>query len=37
MDTSGLNYEPDTDNTEELEKTDASEEAEVEEKIEKGK
>jgi endonuclease/exonuclease/phosphatase (EEP) superfamily protein YafD len=29
----GLNYEPDSDNTEGLEKTDAGEEAEVEEKI----
>jgi endonuclease/exonuclease/phosphatase (EEP) superfamily protein YafD len=33
----GLNYEPDEDNTEGLEKTDADEEAEVEEKIEEGK
>lgn len=33
----GLNYEPDEDNTEGLEKTDADEEAEVEEKIEDGK
>lgn len=33
----GLNYEPDEDNTEGLEKTDTSEEAEVEEKIEDGK
>jgi endonuclease/exonuclease/phosphatase (EEP) superfamily protein YafD len=33
----GLNYEPDDDNTEGLEKTDASEEVEVEEKIEEGK
>jgi len=33
----GLNYEPDGDNTEVLEKTDAGEEAEVEEKIEEGK
>lgn len=33
----GLNYEPDEDNTEDLEKTDADEEAEVEEKIEEGK
>jgi endonuclease/exonuclease/phosphatase (EEP) superfamily protein YafD len=32
-----LNYEPDDDNTEDLEKTDADEEAEVEEKIEDGK
>jgi hypothetical protein len=32
----GLNYEPDDDNTEGLEKTDAGEEAEVEEKIEDG-
>ncbi len=32
----GLNYEPDTDNSKGLEKTDASEEAEVEEKIEEG-
>jgi hypothetical protein len=32
----GLNYEPDDDNTEGLEKTDAGEEAEVEEKIEEG-
>lgn len=32
----GLNYEPDDDNTEDLEKTDAEEEAEVEEKIEDG-
>jgi len=30
----GLNYEPDGDNTEGLEQTDAGEEAEVEEKIE---
>jgi endonuclease/exonuclease/phosphatase (EEP) superfamily protein YafD len=33
----GLNYEPDDDNTEDLEKTDAGEEEEVEEKIEDGK
>ena len=33
----GLSYEPDDDNTEDLEKTDAGEEAEVEEKIEDGK
>ena len=33
----GLNYEPDGTNTEGLEKADASEEAEVEEKIEEGK
>jgi len=33
----GLNYEPDDDNTEGLEKTNAGEEAEVEEKIEDGK
>lgn len=33
----GLNYEPDDDNTEGLEKTDPGEEAEVEEKIEDGK
>ena len=33
----GLNYEPDEDNSEGLEKTDAGEEAEVEEKIEDGK
>lgn len=33
----GLNYEPDEDNIEGLEKTDASEEVEVEEKIEEGK
>ena len=33
----GLNYEPDGDNTEGLENTDAREEAEVEEKIEEGK
>ncbi|WP_373492745.1 endonuclease/exonuclease/phosphatase family protein [Aquiflexum sp.] len=33
----GLNYEPDEDNTEGLEKTDAEEEAEVEGKIEEGK
>jgi endonuclease/exonuclease/phosphatase (EEP) superfamily protein YafD len=32
-----LNYEPDGDNTEGLEKTDADEKAEVEEKIEEGK
>jgi hypothetical protein len=32
----GLNYEPDDDNTEGLEKTNAGEEAEVEEKIEVG-
>ncbi len=32
----GLNYEPDGDNTEELEKPDDGEEAEVEEKIEDG-
>jgi len=32
----GLNYEPDDDNTEDLEKADAEEEAEVEEKIEEG-
>jgi endonuclease/exonuclease/phosphatase (EEP) superfamily protein YafD len=32
----GLNFEPDGDNTEELEKTDAGEEEEVDEKIEKG-
>ncbi len=32
-----LNYEPDKDNTEGLEKTDAKEEEEVEEKIEEGK
>lgn len=32
----GLNYEPDADNTEGLEKTDPGEEAEVEEKIEDG-
>ncbi|WP_194774574.1 endonuclease/exonuclease/phosphatase family protein [Pararhodonellum marinum] len=32
-----LNYEPDEDNTEGLEETDAEEEAEVEEKIEEGK
>ncbi len=32
----GLNYEPDDDNTNGLKKTDAGEEAEVEEKIEKG-
>lgn len=32
-----LNYEPDLDNTEGLEKTDAKEEADVEEKIEAGK
>lgn len=32
-----LNYEPDADNTEDLEKTDAAEEAKVEEKIENGK
>lgn len=32
-----LNYEPDDDNTEGLEKTDAEEEAEIEEKIEEGK
>jgi endonuclease/exonuclease/phosphatase (EEP) superfamily protein YafD len=32
----GLNYEPDGDNTEELEKTDPDEEKEVEEKIEDG-
>jgi endonuclease/exonuclease/phosphatase (EEP) superfamily protein YafD len=31
-----LNYEPDDDNVEDVEKTDASEEAEVEEKIEDG-
>ncbi|MCA1761159.1 MAG: endonuclease/exonuclease/phosphatase family protein, partial [Bacteroidales bacterium] len=33
----GLNYEPDEDNTEGLEKTDAGDKAEVEEKIEEGK
>ncbi len=33
----GLNYEPDNDNTEDLEKTNKTEEAEVEEKIEDGK
>ncbi len=33
----GLNYEPDDDNTEVLEKTDPSEEDEVEEKIQDGK
>lgn len=33
----GLNYEPDNNNTEGLEKTDLEEEAEVEEKIEDGK
>jgi endonuclease/exonuclease/phosphatase (EEP) superfamily protein YafD len=33
----GLNYESDDDNTEELEKTDADENAEVEEKIDDGK
>lgn len=33
----GLSYEPDEDNTEGLEKTDAGEEAEVEEKIQEGK
>lgn len=33
----GLNYEPDGDNTEGLEKTNTNEEAEVEEKIEAGK
>lgn len=33
----GLNYEPDEDNTEGLEKPDAGEEAEVEEKIEEGR
>jgi endonuclease/exonuclease/phosphatase (EEP) superfamily protein YafD len=33
----GLNYEPEEDNVEDLEKTDAGEEAEVEEKIEDGK
>ena len=33
----GLNYEPDEDNTEGLEKADASEEAEVKEKIKDGK
>ena len=33
----GLNFEPDSDNTEGMEKTDAGEEAEVEEKIEDGK
>lgn len=33
----GLNYEPDEDNTKGLEKADASEEAEVEEKIKDGK
>lgn len=33
----GLNYEPDEDNTEGLEKTEPEEEAEVEEKIEEGK
>lgn len=33
----GLNYEPDEDNTEGLEKPDSGEEAEVEEKIEDGK
>lgn len=33
----GLNYEPDEENTEGLEKADAAEEAEVEEKIEDGK
>lgn len=33
----GLNFEPDEDNTEELENTDAKEEAEVQEKIEDGK
>jgi hypothetical protein len=32
----GLNYEPDDDNTDGLEKTNAGEEAEVEEKIEEG-
>ncbi len=32
----GLNYEPEDDNIEDLEKTDAGEEAEVEEKIENG-
>jgi endonuclease/exonuclease/phosphatase (EEP) superfamily protein YafD len=31
-----LNYEPDNDNTEDLEETDAEEEAEVEERIEEG-
>lgn len=33
----GLNFEPDEDNTEDLEKTDSKEEAEVEEKIQDGK
>lgn len=33
----GLNYEPDSDNTADLEKADSSEEAKVEEKIEDGK
>ncbi|MFN3997222.1 endonuclease/exonuclease/phosphatase family protein [Algoriphagus sp.] len=33
----GLNYEPDSDNTEGLETTDVAEEAEVEEKIQDGK
>lgn len=33
----GINYEPDDNNTEGLEKTDTEEEAEVEEKIEDGK
>lgn len=33
----GLNFEPDEDNTEDLEKTDSKEEAEVEEKIEDGR
>jgi hypothetical protein len=32
----GLNYDPGDDNTEGLEKTDAAEEAEVEEKIDAG-